>query len=261
MKKSFLKNFFIALTVVVLLVFLNQWSGQWLKGAVLSVFQKPLGASQSFLGRSKQRVVSWFSTGELLRENDKLKSENRRLVSANLKIYELEKENNFLRKELGVTQRKNYTVAMARVFHQLFDGQFQTVLIDIGENEGVKPEMPVIFDGEVLYGIVKEVYSAAALVYLITDPRVTLNVKIKDSEIMGRSRGALNEGLSFELVANQEEVQAGNIVITSGLDGLPSSLIAGKIKTVSAERGGIFKEIKIEPEFQSLTADRVFVLK
>ena len=261
MKKSFLKSFLIALTEVVLLVFFNHWSGQGLKSSVLSVFKKPLTVSHSFLGQTKQRVVSWFSTGELLRENESLKEENRRLVAANLKIYELEQENDFLRKELGVVERKNYTVAMARVFHQQFDGQFQTALIDIGNNEGVKSNMPVVFDGEIIYGVVKEVYPASALVYLITDPRLTISVKIKETEVMGKSRGALAEGLFLELVANQEEAQAGNLVITSGLDGLPSALIVGKIKTVKTDRGGIFKEIKINPEFQSLTVDRVFVLK
>ena len=259
--KFFVKNFLIVLTAVILLVFFNNyWSGQFLKSSVLSVFKKPLVISSSFLNKTKRRVVSWFSTGELLRQNKTLKEENRQLASVNLKIYELEKENDFLRKELGVVQRKNFKVSLARVFQQ-FDGQFQTSLIDIGDNEGIKPGMPVIFDGEVLYGVVKEVYPTSAMVYLITDPRVALSVKIKDSEIMGRSRGELKDGLSLELVANQEDVQAGETVMTSGLDGLPSALLVGKIMTVKEDRGGIFKEIKIEPEFKSLLVDRVFVLK
>lgn len=232
-----------------------------MKNSVLAVFKKPLVVSSSFLHQTKRRVVSWFNTGELLRQNQTLKEENRQLASVNLKIYELEKENDFLRKELDVVQRKNFKVSLARVFHQKFDGQFQTSLIDIGDNEGIKPGMPVIFDGEVLYGVIKDVYPTSALVYLITDPRVTLSVKIKDSEIMGRSRGELKDGLSLELVANQEDVQAGETVMTSGLDGLPSALLVGKIITVRENREGIFKEIKIEPEFKSLLVDRVFVLK
>ena len=269
MKNGFIKSFLIALTVVILLIlFNNYWSRQFLKNSVFIVFKRPLGSTHYFLNQTKQRVFSWFRTGEILQENEKLKSENRQLVSANLKIYELEKENNFLRKELGVVQRKNFKIAVARVFHQQFDGQFQTSLIDVGDNEGLKPGMPVIFDGEILYGIIKEVYQTSAMVYLITDPRMTLSVKIKNSanqpdgqEIMARSRGALDNGLLLELVANQEEIQAGETVMTSGLDGLPSALLVGKIMTVKEGRGGIFKEIKVEPEFKSSLIDRVFILK
>ena len=237
-----------------------------MKSSVLSVFKKPMGISYSFLNQTKQWVTSWFKTGELLRENTVLQAENRQLVSANLKIAELEKENNFLRKGLGVVKRKSFQVAVARVFHQQFNGQSQTSLIDIGDNEKIKVGMPVIFDGEVLYGVIKEVYLTSALVYLITDPRVILSVKIKDeqaerAEIMGRSRGALADGLSLELIANQEEIKVGDLVITSGLDDLPSALLVGKIRTVKTDPGAIFKEINIEPVFKSLLVDRVFVLK
>ncbi len=256
-----------ALAAVSLLVFFNNyWTNQFLKSGVLAVAQKPLAASSSFLKQTGQRVVSWFSTGQLIQENQNLKTENRQFVSVKLKISELEKENDFLRKELGIAKRKNYRVALSRIFHQEFGGQFQTALIDVGSNEGIKAGLPVILEGEVLYGLVKEVYSSSALIYLITDPRIALSVKISNSEsakseIIGRSRGRLQEGVSLELVTNQEEVKPGELVITSGLDGLPSALIIGRIKTTKPDRGNLFQEIEIEPQFKSLSVDKVFILK
>lgn len=261
-KKAYFNEILIGLAMVLFLVFFNNyWSGQWLKGSVLSLFRKPLGASYSFLNQTKQRVISWFQTGKLLKENDFLKSENRQLVSANLKINELQKENDFLRKELGVAKRKNLEVVMARVFNQQTDGQTHTALIDAGAHEGIKVGQPVIFDGEVLLGIIKEVYTNSSLVYLITDPRINLNVKIAGSEVMGKSKGTLSNGLVLELVANQEKIDPGQLVMTSGLDGLPSSLVVGKIKTAQADRGGLFQKIEIEPEFKNLPFNNVFVLK
>ena len=232
-----------------------------MKSSILSIFKKPLGISYSFLNQTKQQIVSWFNTGELRRENLTLQAENRQLVSSNLKVAGLEKENEFLRKELGVAKRKNFQVAMGRVFHQQFNGQSQTTLIDVGDNEGIKPGMPVIFDGEVLYGVVKEVYPAGALVYLITDPRLLLSVKINNTEVMGQSRGALTDGISLDLVANQEEVEAGDLVLTSGLDGLPEDLVVGMIRTAQSGQGGLFQNITIEPQFEKFFVDRVFVLK
>ncbi len=243
-----------------MIVFNNYWSSQWLKGSVLSFFRKPMTVGYSFLNQTKQRIISWFSTGSLLKENEALKSENRALVSARLKISELEKENNFLRKELGVAKRKNLEVVMGRIFNRQIDGQMRTALIDVGNNEGIQSGWPVVFDGEVILGVVQEVYADSSLIYLITDPRLNLSVKIAESEVMGKSRGALN-GLSLELVANQEEVKPGQSVITSGLDGLPAALVVGKIQTAQTDRGGLFQKIEIEPAFKVLTNNQVFVLK
>lgn len=256
-----LKNIGFGLTVILVLIGLNYWSGQGLKGATLSIFKKPMGVGYSFLNRSQHQMASWFQTGSLLKENEALKSENRALVSTRLKISELEKENDFLRKELGVVRRKNWEVVMARVFHQQIDNQTRTALISAGANEGVKAGRPVVFDGEVLYGLVKEAYTDSALVYLITDPRVNLNVKIEGTEIFGKTLGALGGGLFLELVANQEKVEPGQLVVTSGLDDLPPALVVGKIKTAQAGRGELFQKIEVEPEFKNLFVDRVFVIK
>ena len=259
---KFFKRILIGLGAVLFLVaFNNYWSGQWLRGSVFSFFRKPMGSSYTFLNQTKQKVISWFSTGSLLKENENLKSENRALVAARLKVSELEKENDFLRKELGVVKRKNLEVVLARVFNQRLDDQTHTVLIDVGKNENIKIGMPVIFDGEVIYGVVKEVYDNSAMVYLITDPRLNLSVKIPESTIIGRSKGTLNSGLSLELVANQEEVRPGQLVVTSGLDGLPAALVVGKVKTAQASRGGVFQKVEIEPAFKTIQFNQVFVLK
>lgn len=261
-RKKQLKNILTGLLIVLFLVaFNNYWSGQWLKSSVLSVFRKPMGAGYSFLNQGKVRITSWFGTGRLLKENEGLKSENRALVSVRLQISEMENENDFLRKELGVVKRKNLEVVLARVFNQQMNGQSGTALIDAGDKQAIKAGMPVIFAGEVIYGVVKEVYADTSLVYLITDSRISLNVKVAESGVMGRSQGTLNNGLSLELVANQEEVKPGQLVITSGLDGLPSALVVGKIKTSRTNQGGLFQKIEIEPEFKSLSGAHVFVIK
>lgn len=244
-----------------LVFFNNYWSNQFLKSSVLSVLKVPLTVGYSSLIRAKQRIIFWFNAGNLLQENQSWQAERRQLVSLKLKIAELEKENEFLRKELRVAKRKNFQTAMAYIFRQQFDGQSRTALIDVGGNDGIKAGMPAIFDGEVLYGLVKEVYSDSSLIYLITDPRVFLSVKTSGSQVAGRSRGSLADGLSLELISNQEEVNPGDLVITSGLDGLPSALVVGRIKTVRAERGGLFKNVEVEPSFENLLIDRVFVIK
>ena len=257
-----LKRLFIAvLLVVVLMVINNYLTEQWLKRASLSVLEGPLSGSFQWLGELKVTVTSWFRVADIIKENRTLEEANRVLRAENLKIQELAKENDFLREELGVAKKRGYELEMARVFNFNTDGPFRTALIDKGAREGLQPGQAVIFGGDVLLGLIKETYPAQSLIYLLNDPRVALNAKIVDTAVSGRTRGALEQGLFLELITNQEEIIEGQLAVTSGLDGLPSSLIIGQVANVRVKSGELFKTVKINPEFGDVLLDNVFVLK
>ena len=63
------------------------------------------------------------------------------------------------------------------------------------------------------------------------------------------------------MVTIDQNVQEGQIVVTSGLDGLPSSLLVGKISHVKTKSGELFKTVRIDSEFNNLFLENVFILK
>ncbi len=257
----FKRLFIVVLLVVILMVINNYFTDQWLRRAALNGLEKPLSWSFQWLGHLKITVTSWFKVEKIIRENQGLYEENRRLRSENLKIQDLMKENDFLREELGVAKKRGYELEMARVFNFNTDGPFRTALIDKGAKDGLQSGQAVIFGGDILLGLIKETYPAQSLVYLLHDPRVTLNVKIADTAVLGRTRGALERGVFLELITNQEDIKEGQLVVTNGLDGLPSSLVIGKISNVQVGSGELFKTVKINPEFGNILLENVFVLK
>lgn len=243
------------------LMLFNYGPNQRLRSSVFSLFKKPLSLSYSYIGRLKFGAASWFKIGKIVRENELLSRENRALFAANIKITDLERENEFLRKELGVAQKKSWHLEAAKIFQLRSDGAFSTAVIDKGSNDGISAGWPVIFDGDILFGVTKDVMPASSVVYLTNDPRLAISVKIKDSLVLGRTKGALESGIDLDLISNQEEIKEGDMALTSGLDGLPSSLIIGIVKSVNTKNNQLFRAVKIQPGFEGRFLESVFILK
>lgn len=256
-----MKKIIYFIITVVFLITLNHFTHNGLRQIFLNILDQPLAQGYRYLAVARLRVVFLFRLETIIQESQNLLAENRRLAAENLKINELMRENEFLREELGVAKKRGFKLEMTRVFQFNTDGPYRTALIDKGAEQEIKAGEPVIFGGDILLGIVKEVYPRQALVYLTTDPRTALNVKIVDSLISGRTKGALEHGLSLELITNQEEIKEGQSVVTSGLDGLPSLLLVGRISSVQTKSGELFKTVKIDPEFNNLFLENVFILK
>lgn len=259
---SFFAKAFWTFVIIAALFFLNYYgSRQWLRNSALEFSQNFLAASTSALGRAKAYLTSQFTIAEIITKNQILSRDNRRLFALELKIEDLQKENDFLRKELGIAEKKNWHFDMARIFQLRRDGLFHTALIDKGSDDGLQLGWPVVVEGDVLFGVIKEIMPSNAVVYLVSDPRLELSVKTRESSILGRTRGALNEGMLMELVAKNETVYSGETALTSGLDGLPVSLVVGEIYEAGADQNQLFRNIKIRPAFQEQFWENVFIVK
>lgn len=262
MKNKLFRKFFLISVVFSLLVFFNYYFfGQIPKAVVIRGAKSSIGRSYIFLSNFKNGLVSWFRVENIILENQLLNQENKRLFSANLKMAELKKENELLRKELGVAQKRNWQIEIARIFQLNTSGEFRTALIDKGSNHGVKEGMAVVFEGDILLGVVKEVFSGSSVIFLASDPRIAISAKSQDSRIAARVRGNSGKNLALELITNQENVAIGEVFLTSGLDGLPRQLIIGSVSNISAKEDGLFKKVYLEPAFGKIPPEDVFVLK
>jgi len=256
------RTIIVSLAILVLLVITTQlWWQDW--GAVLGkkLWQEPQTTATGGLAWLRDRINYFSKLDRLVESQLDLSLENRQLREQLQRIIQLEKENVFLRAELGIAQRYNYNLELARILQISLAGPFRTATINKGQQAGVRAGQPVIFQGNILVGIVKEVYPDSALVYLVNDPRLTLSAKLADSIVAGRTHGALNQGVALELVTNQEVVTTGSQVVTNGLDGLPVGLIIGEVSSATLAGGELFQAINIDPYYLRYLLEQVFVLK
>jgi rod shape-determining protein MreC len=138
---------------------------------------------------------------------------------------------------------------------------FQTVTIDKGAADGVHRDMAVLSPLGVVGRVIDEPAAHAAKVQLIIDRNAGAGAVIDRSDAGGVVVGADGEApLRMEYVSNLADVAPGDLVMTSGLDGIyPRGYVIGRIEKV--ERGsGLFRLIAIRPRVDFSSLDTVLLV-
>jgi len=135
----------------------------------------------------------------------------------------------------------------------------RVVYIDKGENAGIKRDMAVITaDG--IVGKILLVYPSVSQVLLINDPTSGVGVLLRDSRLQGVLVGAANGEVTLNGVMSDEQVPAGEAVLTSGGDQIfPKGLPVGTVSKVGSGRD-LFLDIKVKPAANLSKLEEVLVL-
>jgi rod shape-determining protein MreC len=135
----------------------------------------------------------------------------------------------------------------------------RSVYIDKGERDGIKPDMAVITaDG--IVGKVLRVYGSTALVLLINDQTSGVGALLDKTRLQGILRGTPSGEVVLEKVMSDETVPAGEMVLTSGGDGIfPKGLLVGRVTQV-APGSELFLNIRVRPAADLSKLEEVLVV-
>ena len=124
--------------------------------------------------------------------------------------------------------------------------QSRSVFIDKGHNDGIQPDMAVITaDGVV--GKVLHVYHSTSLVLLIDDQTSGVGAILDKTRVQGILRGSPAGEVVLEKVMSDETVPPGELVLTSGGDGVfPKGLLVGRVTKVTPG-SELFLNIGVRP--------------
>ena len=103
----------------------------------------------------------------------------------------------------------------------------RVVYIDKGENAGIRRDMAVI-TAQGIVGKVLMVYPTVSQVLLINDQSSGVGAILEKSRLQGVLRGAPNGEVMLERVMGDEQVAAGDVVLTSG--GLSSNTVTMAVR-------------------------------
>ena len=133
-----------------------------------------------------------------------------------------------------------------------------TIQLDRGERDGIRKDMGVITPDGVV-GKVIESYPHTSQVLLLTDRESGVGAKFADSGIQHPVGGVGEPMLAMKYVPNDDEVNVGERVITSGMDRIfPRDLPVGIITEVRP--GNQFKQIRVKPAANLEKLEEVLVL-
>lgn len=174
----------------------------------------------------------------------------------------LQAENDRLRKLLGLQPALAVASQAAEVLFEAPDPFSRRVVIDRGATQGVAPGSPVINEAGVL-GQVTRVYPLSAEVTLLTDkdaaiPLLNARTQMRNAAA-GRPDGA---GMELRFLAANADVKVGDLMTTSGLDGVyPPGLPVARVTVVDRRGDSSFAQVQLAPIAQPDSARHVLVLQ
>lgn len=192
-------------------------------------------------------------------ENRRLVKENRSLNALLTQSDEVRLENARLRLLLDFKETQEMETLPAKVVAEDASSWFRTVTIDKGADHGVTEGLPVVV-AEGVAGRVVRSSPRFAKVLLITDASSAVASLLQKNRARGVCRGE-GEQLTFDFVLRQEEVKAGDRVVTSGMGGIfPKGLVIGHVKSVNRQEFGLFQTISVAPAVDFSHLEEVLVL-
>ena len=170
-------------------------------------------------------------------------------------------ENTRLRDLLSLRERLNSQGQAARVLYDAADPYTRKVIIDIGLTNGVVLGSPVLDESGVV-GQVTRVYTGQSEVTLIADRDQAIPVLNTRTGIRGIAFGdAASGNLELRFVAANADVQPGDLLTTSGVDGIyPPGLAVAKVEKVERRADSAFARIICLPSARVAGTQHVLVV-
>ena len=248
------KRIFVLVFFLVCFLIINAFTKDSLKNFVYSKSEQ---LQASLWDRGSNISFSQQNQEEL---NKKLIEENQKLLSDLAGLQGVREENESLREALGLGLQNDFDLVLGRVISK--DILNDSLLINIGLNDGVKKGFPVILSGKALLGQVVDVYASYSRVKLITAKDNKIDVEIPDSKSFALSSGEGGLKVSLDMFPRDKELKEGSLIITSAMGGnYPAGLLVGKVKNVKKLDNEAYQRADIEKAFDLNTVNNIFVIK
>jgi len=178
------------------------------------------------------------------------------------RVEQLESENKRLRDLLGLRSALTVKSQPAEILYEASDPFSRKVVIDRGATQGVVLASPVINEAGVL-GQVTRVYPLSAEVTLLTDKDAAIPVLNVRTQSRSAAYGTgIGTGLELRFMAGNADVQAGDVLNTSGVDGVyPPGLLVAKVTAVDRKVDTGFARVTLVPSAPPDGVRHVLVLE
>ena len=229
----------------------------WLALTCIAPFQRTLTGSTRFMQDIWNNYFNLVSTAI---ENDRLKKKLSRANEINNFCNETRLSNLRLRDLLELKKETPYHFLAAEVISRDPSIWFKTVIIDKGLADGIQKGFPVIIPDGII-GQIIDVSAHYAKVLLIVDRNSSVDALVQKTRARGIIKGGQAGRCLFKYVLRKHDISIGDIVISSGLDGVfPKGLRIGSVSEIIKLNSGIFQTVAITPYVDFERLEEVFVV-
>ncbi len=165
------------------------------------------------------------------------------------RLSELEAENRRLKRLLGSTaEAPTDTSLIARIVRVEQNPNRPRILLDKGAQHGVVVGQPLV-DADGLVGQIEAVYPFTARAILINDAHHSMQLQVVRNGLRTVAVGnGVRGGLALNHVLYDQDIRVGDLLVTSGLDGIyPGGYPVARVTQVESDPGQSFAHITATP--------------
>jgi rod shape-determining protein MreC len=204
---------------------------------------------------------NYFACVSKAQESVILKNQLARVQQIENRNVELTMENARLKKFVAFTSAVSGTYVAARVIARDPSPWFKTLMIDKGERHGLKKNAPILVP-EGVVGQITKVSPNFSRVLLITDRNSAVDALVQNTRARGIVKGGDDNRCIFVYALRKEEIHAGEVIVTSGLDQVfPKGLKIGTVLDVEKDHSRLFQDIVIQTSVDFDKLEEVLVYK
>ncbi len=201
----------------------------------------------------------YFYLRGVRQENRELKQQIERMQLEQVRLTNDAEQSRRLQALMGFKEQFISQTVAAQVIGSSGSEHSRVIYIDKNANDGIQRDMPVITaDGVV--GKVLQVFRSSSEVLLIDDQTSGVGTILEQSRLQGVLKGTPGGETILDKIMNDEQVQPGERVLTSGGDEIfPKGLLVGTV--AKANRGAdSFLSIKVKPAANLSRLEEVLVI-
>jgi len=226
-----------------------------LQEVVFGVFSEVQRGANSVTEGVRNSWQDYFALQQVRVENQQLKQEMSQLRVRLQEERSLAQQSQTLQHLLDLKTSVTLSTTAAAVIAGGASPEFRTITIDKGTHDSLRQDMAVIAPAGVVGRVIMP-SARAAKVQLLIDRNAAAGAIIERTRAQGVVVGTGTEQLRMDYVSGTADVKAGDLVVTSGIDGIyPKGFAIGQIESV--RRGaGQYSAIVIRPavDFSALEA-------
>ena len=230
-----------------------------LEAVTFGVFAQMQRAVSAVTSGVRRVWSGYVSLRNLRTENDDLK---RQLADAQIDLQRqraLADRSRGLERLLGLRDQSKLMTVAAEIIAAGATPDFRTVTIDRGSRDGLRAEMAIIAPAGVV-GRVAHASARAAKVQLLVDRNAAAGAIIERSRAQGVVVGGGDDRLRMDYVSEAADIAVGDVVMTSGIDGIyPKGFAIGRVESVE-KNGPAYSRIVVKPAVDFRALEEVLVV-
>jgi rod shape-determining protein MreC len=179
----------------------------------------------------------------------------------------IEEENGYLKKQIDFRKNNDYKYQLVEIIsrNDLMNNSSEekSIIINKGTKDGIENGLVLLDSEGVVIGKIIEARGSISRACLVVDKKCKFAAAIQNEDrTSGVVEGELGLTIKMDLIPQTENLEKGDIIVTSGLENnIPRGLVIGRVTELIKENNSLWQKAIIEPlvNFNNLIVASVII--